>query len=732
MPDFTQAGRPFRLTTPLGPDVLLCANWQGSEQVSSLWELRVEAWSARRDIAARELLHQPVALECHWEGQPVRRFDGIVRRVERIPAPAGAPLAPYVLTIVPKAWLLTQQHSFYSFQDKSVREIVEFVLRGIELPAPTWRAPALESPVPCRTMWDESPWAFLNRMLEREGAWYTWLHDEPAGTLLVGEQLSSGQVINQVRELTDSGPGALLDAIAIRQGPVPSAVVSFSGSHAKFAPQVAGRYQVTEVGGPDAFRMSSSQLPANRRARYVEAWELGAWYDDIDAGGTETASRLADLDAAVTRIAEREAQAHVAASARLAGESRAIGLAAGAQVRVASEADASVNGLYFIVGVQHAGGNGSWLGGDDATPHYTNSFEAAPQANVYRPLRTTPVPRIAGVVTARVVGPEGEEIHTDKYGRVRVVFGWDARRYRSPVAGGDCWVRVAQPLAGTAWGAFFLPRVGHEVLVSFIDGDPDQPIVVGSLYNETNTTFQQLPAQKTQTGIRTRTSPQGTAQTYNELRFDDRKDEEHVWFRAQSQFTGWVTNKVTFHIEEGDQVVTHKKGKRTLTHDEGDDTHELKKGNRSVTLTEGNDTLRLTKGDLTVMVSEGTYELHAVKDVKITSDEERLALGGKKDVIVLADTGTLVLRAKQDDLKIQAQQSKVIVEGQSEISLTCGPASIVIGPTGIELKVGPSSIKVTANAVELKGVTATLEGQAVAQVTSSGPTMVKGNPTLVG
>src|SRR5262249_26210198 len=254
-------------------------------------------------------------------------------------------------------------------------------------------------------------------------------------------------------------------------------------------------------------------------------------------------------------------------------------------------------------------------------------------------------PRVEGPQTAVVVGQEGDEIFTDKHGRVKVQFYWDRDHTKTPDS--SCWVRVGSIWAGAGWGGVPIPRVGQEGNVAFLDGDPDRPIIVGSVYNNENTPPYTLPDNKTQSGIKSRSTLQGDDSTFNELRFEDLKGSEQVYFHVEKDFQRVVENNdtltvgvegsnslkdgsqtitvyqgrtttiktgnETLTVEQGNRSVTVKQGddshevstgKRTVTVN-GNDTHEIETGNRSVTIDQGGDTLTLKMGSQTVVIKLG-------------------------------------------------------------------------------------------------------------------------------
>ncbi len=209
---------------------------------------------------------------------------------------------------------------------------------------------------------------------------------------------------------------------------------------------------------------------------------------------------------------------------------------------------------YALRTVEHSAQDLSHLGNQSGSVFYRIPLHRPARP---RPLPATahhPPPLIPGPQTALVVGPSGEEIYCDKYGRIRLQFYWD--RLGKKDENSSCWVRVAQSLAGSSWGTQFTPRIGMEVVVIFLEGDPDRPLVVSAVYNG-RTCALYLPDNKTQSGIKTRSSPQGSASTFNELRFEDKKDSELVYMHAQKDFTREVTNDDTLTVSH-DQTITIK------------------------------------------------------------------------------------------------------------------------------------------------------------------------------
>src|SRR6266436_3409223 len=222
---------------------------------------------------------------------------------------------------------------------------------------------------------------------------------------------------------------------------------------------------------------------------------------------------------------------------------------------------------------------------------YDNRFTCIPAALPFRPQRNSRKPVVQGTQTAVVVGPKGEEIFTDQYSRVKVQFHWDAEGKNN--ADSACWCRVGTPWAGKQWGMIHIPRIGQEVIVAFEEGDPDQPIIVGSVYNADMMPPYELPANKTQSGIKSRSSLKGDAKNFNELRFEDKKSSEEIYFHAEKDFNRAVENNDTRKVgsnkaDDGSQTIEIWKN-RTETVKEGNEQVTIEKGNRTIIVKTGND-----------------------------------------------------------------------------------------------------------------------------------------------
>jgi type VI secretion system secreted protein VgrG len=253
-------------------------------------------------------------------------------------------------------------------------------------------------------------------------------------------------------------------------------------------------------------------------------------------------------------------------------------------------------GEFAIATTHHRAADYTHFVGRDISSHYANSFSCIPASAQFRPPRLTPRPVVHGPHTAVVVGPKGEEIYCDKYGRVKVQFHWD--RYGNKDDKSSCFVRVAQWLAGPQWGSIFTPRIGMEVIVDFLEGDPDRPIIVGTVYNGDNMPPYALPDNKTQSGFKSRSSTGGGSGNSNELRFEDKKGEEDVVLHAEKDCHRSVEHDDDLKVGNDQTIIIHN--------------------NRTETVEQGNDTVTISTGDRSINVSLGSSSLEAMQKITLT------------------------------------------------------------------------------------------------------------------
>jgi type VI secretion system secreted protein VgrG len=392
-------------------------------------------------------------------------------------------------------------------------------------------------------------------------------------------------------------------------------------------------------------------------------------------------------------IAALRIQEFAAPTSQLNGTSSVRGFAAGTQFTLTGHPSSALNVAWALRAVSH----------EAERNLYRNSFTAFPASVTFRPPRLAIKPRIAGTQTAMVVGTSGQEIYTDQYGRIKVQFHWD--QLGTNDQNSSCWIRVSQTWAGKSWGAFVLPRIGQEVVVSFLEGDPDQPLVTGCVYNGDFPVPYTLPDYQTRTTLKSNSSTGGGGS--NELCFEDKAGSEEVYFHAQKDLVEVIENSRSTTINTSDDTLTIAKGNRSETISQGNDTLTISQGNRSVTISQGNDGLTISQGNRTLEVTQGN---------------ESVTIGGTRTVSV---TGNESLTAKANVTWDVSGDFTLKVSGN--VTIQAGGTLTLKSGTSMTVQSGTSMSVQSGTDLTLQGGTQfTLKGAASGTVDGGGSLAVKG------
>ncbi|UOB59082.1 type VI secretion system tip protein VgrG [Burkholderia pyrrocinia] len=500
--------RVFTLDSPHGDD-LKFHTLDGSDELGRLFEFRIEALADSHSLSLKDMLGKPVTVRIEQQDQSTRYLNGIVARASLAGRRAERHYG-YELVVRPWLWLATRRSDCRIFQNKTVPEIVQEVLSTYGFPIENHLA---ESYVPREycVQYNETDAAFVSRLMEFEGIYYWFRHAEDTHTLMLSDAMSSHTALPGYETI----PYIARDRTAIADeehidGWLPAQEVS------------VGKHQTTDYDytKPRADLSSQKVDPRGHDHDGFASFEWPGGYRD-DAPGAHY-SRV--------RLEEQQAE-HERASA----DTDVRGAAPGYLFTLAHCPRADQNREYLIVRCQYRFQENAYASdqGAEAVVHQTMML-VQPSSLPFRSPRETPRPRTNGPQTATVVGPPGEEIWTDQYGRVKLQFRWD--RYGQSNQDSSCWVRVSSPWAGGGFGGVQIPRVGDEVVVDFLNGDPDEPIVTGRVYNGEKMPPWGLPGSATQSGLLSRSSPGGTTEHANAFRFEDKKGAEQLWMHAERNF----------------------------------------------------------------------------------------------------------------------------------------------------------------------------------------------------
>ncbi|NHZ66131.1 type VI secretion system Vgr family protein [Massilia genomosp. 1] len=626
-------------------DSLFVQSLSGSETLNGLFmiEIACRTTDAALDLEAALGQHVTVGLGA---ASAVRLLDGMCARIRQRPADSGYAL--YTLELRPWLWWLTLSSDNRIFQAKSVPEIVEAVFAAGGYQDYELKLSGSYAARDYCVQYGETDFAFVARLLEEEGIFYFFRHQ--AGHHLL--------VLADTSDAFPPCPGAA--AIAF----VPAATGGreqqciYAGELGQQAVSAGFRTADFAFATPAAALTASATAGAGGPAHY-----------DYPGGYASKAQGDA--------IATRRAQAQGAGARQLNGQSDSRALVPGHTFQLTGHERADANAAWVVSALSH----------EASHERYTNDFSALPGSVAYRPPRTSARPRIHGSQTAIVVGKEGEEIWTDAFGRIKVQFHWDRAGKRDENS--SCWVRVAQSWTGKGWGGQFIPRIGQEVVVSFLDGDPDRPLVTGCVYNGANAPPYGLPAEQTRSGIKSNSSPGGEG--FNELRFEDKKDAEELYLHAQKDMKTDVLHDAIAVVGNDDSRKI--KQNQTLELEEGNRSVTLSKGNLSTTLTEGNESLSVkgtralaiegaethdNKADFTHQV-DGGYVLTIKGDLTIDVQgeikfkgaaglaiEAGKALSAKAGTTLAAEAGTELSNKAGTTLALEAATSLSSKAGASQ------------------------------------------------------------------
>ncbi len=671
---FTQKDRLMSIHTSQGEDALLLQGFTGEEGISQLFKFDLHLLREGIPIPHEELIGQNATIQLILREDECRYFNGYISRLTQI---AGTPgIFHSRAELVPWLWFLTQTADCRIFQEKSVPDIIEQIFKEYGFTDYKFQLGSYEPREYC-VQYRETDFQFISRLMEQYGMFYFWEHTDTAHTLVVADASSSHQPVPfqatvrwDVAGLT-SYEEDMISSLRFGKSFRPGA---FTHRNFDFQKTLASRVieheepSVIDIAGNSAFEIYDYPGPF---ADKEEATALG-----------------------IVRMQEEEAQHFV-----ITGAGNCKAFTSGYTYTLEGNLPVQWQQEYVLTSIRHEGSMGDTYtpgrpqGGEgegDGEAVYSNTFSCIPLTVPFRPPRHTPKPVIQGPQTAIVVGKEGEEIWIDKYGRVKVLFHWDREAEGDEMS--SCWVRVSQSWAGKQWGAMYLPRIGQEVIVEFLEGDPDRPIITGRVYNAENMPPYELPAEQTKSTMKSNTSLGGKG--FNEFRFEDKKGEEQIFIHAQKNMDIRVGNdrfETTGKDGEGSRHLVVEKDKfeqvKNNRNEKVDNDHLEEIGNDRNLKVKGKEAKEVAKA-LSLQVGDDVIEVFKKnQSTQVTKD----------------------LYVKADNIVLEAATNVTIKVGESFIAIESG--GISIGTSGtLELEAqGALSAESTAQ-VDIKSPTTSVNG----------------------
>ncbi len=726
---------------PFPKGVLLLESLTGTEALGGPYEFDLVLLSKDPNLDADDALGRPMAVQIRMNNLESRYFHGIVTSFRK----GGATQlhTRYAATLRPQLSLFEDTFDCRVFNDPSqdALSIVTDVLakRGLtDVESGSITDHAFRAREYC-VQFRESDLNFVQRLLEEEGIYYFFEHEEAKHTLVLADSITGHETVD--------GYEAVLYAQKERK--VAGSEEHFWGMKVRRG-LYPGRHTILSGYDPTQLRPKQPQLGHGTSEDLVTAYP----YEHYDYPGglfdPEEAQREADVRTQIGGVEHTLIEV----------EGNTVGLGVGNLVSLRKSledfdeilpfwSEEDFLSQYLIVGATYTisinqAETGEVAGSDEP---FKARYWLLNSQTQFRPSRTTRKPVMSGAQTALVVGPAGEEIWTDELGRVRVQFDWDRLGERNEKS--SCWVRVSQMWAGAKWGAIHIPRIGQEVIVDFLDGDPDRPIITGRVYDADNMPPYDLPANQTQSGIKSRSSKGGTASNFNELRFEDKKGQEELHLQAEKDMSTLVKHDQTLSVGVDRSIVvgndedTHIKHNRQTTVDVNDDviiggSHD-KTVTGAVTQIYGDDHMRKVDGDQ-LLVAEKNKTEHVKLAYTLTTDEmfqlnqDATSMTFEGTNVTLDSAGKITMMAGGATVMVD-QAGMVTVMSPTGINLLCGGSGLSILPGGIAVAAaavtaaagGASKMEMGEKNVTMKSKTVTIEAETTCSI--KGKSVLKLNTT---
>jgi type VI secretion system secreted protein VgrG len=655
MGKFSQKTRLLSVSTTLGEDVLLLTGFAGREELSRLFHYQLDMVSDKDDIGPSDLVGKGVTWMVDQVDKAPRYFNGFVNRFAAGGKTARG-LRAYRVEVVPWLWFLTRTANCKIFQGKTAKKIIEDVFDAYgfkDYKITPSRTPATRDYC---VQYRETALNFVSRLMEEEGMFYFFKHENGKHTLMVADAKSAYADCPENEVAYTAGDSS------------PNHISSWDHQYE----YRSGAWTQTDYN----FETPSTDLKTNT-STVIDLPNIGT-FEVFDYPGlygkTGDGTPLTKI-----RMEEDETPYNVAM-----GASSCCTFTPAGKFTLSQHPSDAENKEYALTGIQHSATDTTQTN-TDGTAQYNNTFACIPSSIVFRPARLTLKPFVQGPQTAVVVGKSKEEIYTDKYARVKVQFFWD--RDGKNDENSSCWIRVAELWAGAKWGIVFNPRIGQEVVVDFLEGDPDRPLITGRVYNAEQMPPYELPTNQTQSGIKTRSSKDGKDSNFNELRFEDKKGSEEIVLHAERNLSE------TVEVDQTIQVFHN----RSLTVGGGKNNSDPKKDGTLTETIEGDVSITVQKGDYTLVVQKGQMSVTAKKGISWESQDKDVSIKAKTQIKLEVGSSSLLMK---DDGTIELKGTKVTIEGSD--SVTVKPAAITLD--GQKVKISGATIDILASGpATLKG-----------------------------
>jgi type VI secretion system secreted protein VgrG len=664
-------------SSPLA-DKLMFYQMTGQEELGGLFSIEVDLLSSDEAVDLAALLGQEASVHIERTDASVREFNGFVTSFALVGQHGN--FARYRAVLRPWLWFLGQNQTSRIFQESTVPDIVKEIFREHGF------SDFEESLNGDYRKWEylvqyrESDLNFVSRMLEQEGIHYYFKHADGKHKLVLADS-NNAHTPSPGYEAVPFFPPLARER---RQDEHISKLVL----HRRVRP---GKFTARDwqFKTPEILE-KDRKSPLESAFNEYEIYDFPGEFEDIEQATTQAQLRLEEYQVDYETVE---------------GSGPIRGLFAGSRFALTQYPREDQNREYLILSARYEVRVSEYESNavPDKEPIFEFKFVAIDAKRPYRAARRTRKPRVEGVHTAKVVGAEGEEIHTDPFGRVRVKFHWDRREEENEKS--SCYVRVSQLWAGQNWGGQFLPRVGQEVIVDFLEGDPDRPIITGRVYNQAQMPPYALPNNATQSGIKTRSSPGGKPSNFNEMRFEDKKGSEEFYFQAEKNT-----------LVKNDQSTTVK-GSRSASISHDDSVSVT--GDRSVSV----------GGNLSVTVKGGgkspVHSTHSVKGKHSVDASDTIEMTAPTHISFTVGKSVIILTP--DAINLMAQTGAAMALDPNVFTVAKGEAHLMLDPNAFIMAKGGASLLLDPNVAVTSA-----EGGAQLLLDGNAALGAQGNVTLDG
>ncbi|MHC6225670.1 type VI secretion system Vgr family protein [Pseudomonas sp. X10] len=639
----TQNNRWVQVDSPLGEDVLLLQSMEGSEELGRLFHYELDLTSEDPAIKFDQLLGKPMGLALELYDGSKRYFHGIACSCRQLTG--HGQFAGYRVSLRPWFWLLTRTSDCRVFQNITVPEIIKQVFRDLGFSDFEDSLSGSYREWEYCVQYRETSFDFISRLMEQEGIYYYFRHEKARHVLVLADAYGAHSTVANYASVPFYPPDRQMR----------------ERDHFY-------EWQLTREVQPGSLALNDYDFQRPRTSLEVRSsvlrnhsngdhplYDYPGEYSQYNDGEHYARTRIEAIHSQFERV-------------QLCGCAR--GLGSGHLFKLTGYERADQNREYLVVVARYQIRQEPYESGQlDQTEQFISELDCMDASQAFRPLPLTPMPIVRGPQTAVVVGPSGEEIWTDQYGRVKVHFHWD--RHDQSNENSSCWIRVSQAWAGKNWGAIQIPRIGQEVIVSFLEGDPDRPIITGRVYNAEQTVPYKLPANATQSGVKSRSSKDGSLANFNEIRMEDKKGEEQLFI----------------HAEKNQDIEVENDESHWVGHD------------RSKTI-DNNETVHV-KHDRTETVDNNETISIGVNRTESVGNDEKITIGANRTEEVRSNE-TITIGADRTE-KVGANENITIVSNRTEdvggnetIGITGNRNETVKGNEGIEIS-GNQSIEINGN-----------------------------------